>query len=97
MSEIKTLLRYCPSCGKRFHIRLVSKKLADAREVRTQVESRIGEIGGRGSGVRYAVSQPLLVEENVPVTIDLEDFEYTYKCKQCGHTWTEVREEESME
>ena len=32
-----------------------------------------------------------------PVIIDVKDFQYTYRCKACGHTWMELRsDEESM-
>ena len=35
------------------------------------------------------------VEEDVPMTMDVKDFRYTYKCKHCGHVWTEMREKDS--
>jgi hypothetical protein len=32
------------------------------------------------------------VEEDVPSIVDVEEFQYAYKCKHCGHQWSEVRE-----
>ena len=96
MSEVRTFFRYCPACGKRFHIRLVNKKLVrDTRETRVQrmtpSNARV-MVGSR--------SQPILLtvlEVDVPVTVDVEDFEYSYLCGQCGHTWTETRTREEEE
>jgi ribosomal protein L44E len=90
MSEVKTFFRFCPSCGKRFHIKLVSKKLVDSkRETSEQKQS----VRGYGTyGYRGGMG-PLVVEENIPVTVDVEDFQYSYKCKHCGHEWTENRVE----
>ena len=34
---------------------------------------------------------PIVVHESVPVTVDVEDFQYSYKCKRCGHERSEVR------
>ena len=41
MSEVKTFFRHCPSCGRRFHIRVVSKQLL-------QMDREDEEISGRG-------------------------------------------------
>ena len=89
MSEVRTFFRFCPACGKRFHIRLVGKKLVGDREERSVVTEEMAPMAEYG-----LMSSPLLVEENVPITVDVEDFQYTYKCKHCGHVWTEMHEEE---
>jgi len=39
----------------------------------------------------------VVVEEKVPITIDVEDFQYTYKCKHCGHVWSELHTKEFEE
>jgi len=93
MSEVKEFFRICPSCGRRFHIKLVSKKLVGER---TEVESIKQAAAYRTFGAyRGASWSPVTVEENVPITINIEDFEYSYKCKHCGHTWSELHETES--
>lgn len=94
MSEVSTFFRHCPSCGRRFEIRLVSKKLADDKTTTTAVKEASG-----GSILGLGAATPLggyvFVEQDVPLTIDVEDFNYTYKCKHCGHVWTELHEKES--
>jgi DNA-directed RNA polymerase subunit RPC12/RpoP len=93
MAEVETFFRFCPSCGKRFHIKLVSKKLVGMQK-ETFDEKRVvagpgpGSYGARGGGM---LTNPTIVEENVPVTVDVEDFQYSYRCKSCGHEWTENR------
>ena len=36
----------------------------------------------------------VLVGETQPAVIDVEEFQYAYKCKHCGHEWFEKHEEE---
>jgi ribosomal protein L37AE/L43A len=93
LSEIRTFFRFCPSCGKRFEIRLVDKKLVGDREVQDKTVTKSFKSSGGISGFygpRYAT-----LEEGTPVTVYVEEFQYTYKCKHCGHQWTEVKEEKS--
>jgi hypothetical protein len=91
VSEVKTFFRFCPSCGKRFHIKLVGKELVDSkRETFNQKEFvRGGNTNPMTYGYRGGMG-PLVVEEDIPVTVDIEDFRYSYKCKHCGHEWTET-------
>jgi len=35
-------------------------------------------------------------EEKVHVTVERKEFQYTYKCKHCGHEWVEKRLEETQ-
>ena len=93
MSEVKTFFRFCPSCGKRFHIRLVSKKLEDERVETTEMTQASGTYTGT-SGSSQFFSVPVVLEEKVPVVVDVRDFQYSYKCKHCGHVWTEMHEKE---
>ena len=97
MSEIREFFRHCPACGRRFSIRLVSEKLVDERKVTEQVRRSMEATIAASSTYRYGgiPTPPVLVEEDVPLTIDIKDFQYTYKCKHCGHVWTEIREKDS--
>jgi predicted nucleic acid-binding Zn ribbon protein len=103
LSGVSTFFRHCPNCGKRFEIRLVSKKLVDDRKTEQEVKQAAlvpgGLIGGAtsGEGRAFGMGGVTYVEENVPLTIDVEDFNYTYRCKHCGHAWTELHEKESKE
>jgi rubredoxin len=33
----------------------------------------------------------------VPTTVEVTDFNYTYKCKHCGHMWTELHQDEEKD
>lgn len=85
MSSVKTFFRHCPSCGRRFELRLVEKKLVDSRSMEEQSQSL--RVSGGGFANVHTV-----VEQGAPVIVDVEDFQYSYKCKHCGHIWAEVRE-----
>ncbi len=91
VSEVRNFFRFCPACGKRFHIKLVSRKLVGEREERTVAREEIPvSIGG-------GMPNPIMVGQDVPITVDIEDFQYSYKCKHCGHQWSELRTKESRE
>jgi len=77
LAEVRTFFRHCPSCGRRFEIRLVNKKLIDSELVESNM-------------VQYAPAlAPVVLESNVPMAVEVDDFRYTYRCKHCGHQWSE--------
>jgi hypothetical protein len=81
--------RHCPGCGRRFHIKLVSRKLVDVeRELIPTEEVVTGSYGRLGSG------PPIVMVEGKPIIVRAEEFEYAYKCDHCGHEWAEKRFEE---
>lgn len=86
MGEISTFFRHCPSCRKKFEISLVSEKLLDTKR-RTEGPTHPVTPMFFGAGI-----SPLEVEQNVPITVEVKDFQYTYRCKHCGHVWTELHE-----
>ena len=94
---MREIFRHCPSCGRRFTIRLVDEKLVDQRRSRNQIEQPTETHMGVSSTYSYGgIPMPRVeVDEEVPVTIDIKDFQYTYKCKHCGHVWSEMREKDS--
>ena len=79
--------RHCPQCGRKFHIKLVAKRLehVDRESVGTE------RIVPRGS---HYVPVP---DEGESITIDTEEFQYAYKCEHCGHEWSEKRVEKHAE
>ncbi|HVP24192.1 MAG TPA: hypothetical protein VMS77_09815 [Conexivisphaerales archaeon] len=94
MSEVKTFFRHCPGCGRRFEIRLVSRELKDTRE-ETYVKKTAIPYAFTYNSSRYGgFFSPLAVQEEVPTTVDVAEFNYTYRCKHCGHIWSEVHVEE---
>ncbi len=88
--------RHCPGCGRRFHIKLESKKLVDVK--RTSRPTRVVTGIRGGPSLRGASPQQVfLVQEGRPMIVDVEDFQYTYKCKHCGHEWSEKHVKEQRE
>ena len=86
--------RHCPGCGRRFHIVLIDKKEVGEEDT----------YGGPGPIVRARttaapgtivwgtiLSGSALVGETSPHIFDVKEFQYRYKCKHCGHEWTETR------
>ena len=95
VSEIKTLFRFCPQCGRRFHIKLVSKKLVNLQRETVESKTAVPIMGSRFGSMGSPA--PIIVQTGEPVTIDVEEFQYAYRCKHCGHEWSEKRVEESKE
>jgi len=84
--------RHCPACGRRFHIKLESKKLVHLdRESIPGNQAPLSVSQFRGAPV-------LLVQEGSrPIVVDVEEFQYSYKCQHCGHEWSEKHVEEHRE
>ena len=95
MSEVRSFFRFCPSCGRRFQIKLVSKKLVSERTEATEMKkASVQPTGLSWPPSPHSTPSFVVVEENVPMTIDIGEFQYTYKCKHCGHVWSETRTED---
>jgi DNA-directed RNA polymerase subunit RPC12/RpoP len=80
--------RHCPQCGRRFHIKLEGKKLVTSHQEsipRIQPVGMIVQSGSMGSVT------PIDVQEGKPIIVDVEMFQYAYKCRHCGHEWSERR------
>jgi DNA-directed RNA polymerase subunit RPC12/RpoP len=84
------LLRRCPQCGRRFRIILVEKKVVKIVDKET-----VPTPPRRPKGALLTIVWP--VEEGEPVTIDTQEIQYSYKCKHCGHEWSERRTERHVE
>jgi DNA-directed RNA polymerase subunit RPC12/RpoP len=72
--------RHCPDCGRRFHIKLMDKSLVDTE--RTASGGSIGELSEGVAAVHV---------KGAPMIFDIEEFRYEYKCRHCGHEWSEKR------
>ncbi len=92
--------RHCPGCGRRFHIKLESKKLVTEHRESIPGRKALRTAVGRGSsaGMFAAPSiTPIAVQEGKPIIIDIEEFQHAYKCTHCGHEWSETRLESRRE
>lgn len=92
MSEIRNFFRYCPNCGRRFHIHLVSKEVSKVGERQEEREGVMLPVENQASG--FPAPAPLLLEEGVTTKVEVDAHRYHYKCKHCGHEWTETHVEE---
>jgi DNA-directed RNA polymerase subunit RPC12/RpoP len=96
MSTVRTFFRHCPACGRRFEIRLVSRQLQTADREHKEVKE-ISYIPNQMVAGALGNIPPIVVEQSVPVTIESDEFQYSYKCKHCGHQWTEQHLEQREE
>jgi DNA-directed RNA polymerase subunit M/transcription elongation factor TFIIS len=87
--------RHCPGCGRRFHIKLVGKQLVreDVEKHRTEEVVSMSD----ASYLRGVMMPYLTLMEGPPVIVDRREFQYSYKCKHCGHEWSEKHVEEHRE
>jgi DNA-directed RNA polymerase subunit RPC12/RpoP len=84
--------RHCPGCGRRFHIKLVDKKM-----INLDRQSTPGNTGPVGIS-QFRGFPVLVVQESIrPIIVDVEEFQYSYKCSHCGHEWSEKHFEEQRE
>jgi predicted RNA-binding Zn-ribbon protein involved in translation (DUF1610 family) len=90
MAEIETFFRRCPSCGRRFEIRLVGKKLIESESIKEERPVNSDFFGGYSGSI-------LEVDETEPTIVEVEKFQYAYKCKHCGHQWVEIKEKDMKE
>ena len=72
--------RQCPGCGRRFHIKLVGKKLVNQKTEPVVTLQRVSS------------GYPPTFEDKTMI-IDIDDFQYDYKCGHCGHEWSEKHTE----
>ena len=79
--------RVCPECGRRFHVKLLSKRLVRVERHLVGTRPRVGphRPGMFVPSTRLAGGQPAMV--------NLEEFQYAYKCTHCEHEWSEKRME----
>ena len=104
MLGIATFFRRCPACGRRFETRLVSKELVhQSKEIERNLPAprRHGENPTpyqdpwhpsyyQGFSWSY-----LSLEPNVTTVTVTDEFQCSYRCKACGHQWSEKRTGES--
>jgi transcription elongation factor Elf1 len=105
VSAIATLFRHCPSCGRRFEVRLVRKEQVEGSvnyEKTREGENLPRAIAISSTGVpaepqRFVAIQlstgaPTSAE--VPEADEVREFRLDFKCKHCGHEWSETTTKE---
>ena len=79
-------MRRCPACGRRFVVRLQSKKLVDIEQ---GTERIVHNVVVRSNDPKRPTVYPAGVTyEDVP--IEREKFDVTFECHHCHHKWTET-------
>ncbi len=100
MPDLSTFFRHCPSCGRRFEIRLVTKEEVGSETIKEGVRDEMGSaaLGEEETAIGAVDVTPgsirTVLREERPNLVDIERFQYTYECKHCGHEWKEIREKE---
>ena len=95
--SMATLLKKCPSCGKRFEVRRTGEVMTSSQKQVVFVEkpqnSMSQEMGrstfSAGPLPDAGSSLPPTIE---PVAVERDVIEDSYTCKHCGHNWVETRE-----
>jgi len=67
----------------------------DSEELNEKLAPPAGPLIARAkTPINLVGSAPTLLSNEVASIVDIEDFRFTYKCKHCGHEWSEVHEKE---
>lgn len=93
-SRIRRFFRRCPSCGRRFEASVVAKEPLRSKDGTAFLTPPISSLAGRAAySDPYVAMQPAgsaILSGASPVEMEEVKFEYSYKCRHCGHGWTEV-------
>jgi rubredoxin len=73
----------CPECH-----RLFTKELEDKQFIGHEVVEVPEEPASLKGSTRLSTWEPIFVKK------DISRYRYRYKCKHCGHEWTEIKTEE---
>ncbi len=83
---MREFLRRCPACGRRFTVRLQSKRLVDAEQDTERIAHDVVVLARSGRDSRVIPAG--VTYEDVP--IEREKFDVTFECHHCHHKWTET-------
>jgi transposase-like protein len=91
---VPTLFKKCPSCGKRFEVEHTGESVDKKMETVTEEKmASTTSLMAANSGVPLP-DAPARIPPTTTVTETIEEDVYTesYRCKHCGHVWTEEHE-----
>jgi predicted RNA-binding Zn-ribbon protein involved in translation (DUF1610 family) len=82
--------RKCPNCGTRFEMERTAESV-EKKEDLVPEEKTVLPVAGVAGSYPVHVVDPAAMTENVTVDEVVEEDVYTerYRCKHCGHVWTE--------
>jgi hypothetical protein len=93
MVSFGLLLRECPSCKRRFGVKLLSQKIADSQEELPGSEMPkphwAGDNGSLAANPTALSGAPLVPNPGVERVVRQYTILKTYQCKNCGHEWSE--------
>ena len=90
MVTLATFFRNCPSCGRRFEIRLVGREVLDASAAVSEVKKDEDHPRMYGVGGRFGVRMSLTASSPNPIAAEVDEVvRYDFRCDHCGHAWTE--------
>jgi hypothetical protein len=96
MSAIGTFFRHCPSCGRRFEIRLVSRNEVSGESELERAKRPFGSQQPLASPVFRSI-RSIQLEAGGPATVNIstmsetKELRYAYRCGHCGHEWSEEK------
>jgi DNA-directed RNA polymerase subunit RPC12/RpoP len=90
-----TIFKKCPNCGKRFEVEHTGESVEKKTEVVTEERLITPPSMIVANSMTPLLNTPISNPPTVKVAELIEEDEYTeaYKCKHCGHVWTEKHEE----
>ena len=96
MPELGTFFRHCPSCGRRFEIKVMEEaELSDdkgyskTKEILTPQELTL-RVGSGGPRVTMLKAKTTFAR-NLNTIWWTKESRVTFQCKHCGHEWTEEK------
>lgn len=95
LRNMPAFLKRCPSCGKRFEVEHTGESVEKKSEIVTEEKLISPSTLMAENPMTPLLNTPESVPPSVMVAELIEEDEYTetYKCKHCGHVWTEKHEE----
>jgi DNA-directed RNA polymerase subunit RPC12/RpoP len=78
----------CPSCGKRFGVRVKSMVLEKTEHDSERMVHNVTTGASTSMSGHTMVSGDSTSVVQIPIQRDF--FEVAYACSKCGHTWTET-------
>ena len=83
-----TFFKKCPSCGRRFGVRMVAKTEGGDEVERSRPSYAAGAQMGPRAGSPHAIDSGV-VQSDSTTTVEKAVHVETFECTKCGHQWNE--------